>query len=160
MLHQEDSVTAPPITKSPQLLDDHEDGGDDRERIRSSWVQKVINLEESKAQIIYALPVIFTNLFIYCIPLTSVMFASHLGQLELAGATLANSWATVTGVTFMIGLSGALETLCGQGFGAENYRMLGLHLLHCLISLRYIHLHLLVLHRIRSPTFFFFFFFC
>ncbi|KAH0903818.1 LOW QUALITY PROTEIN: hypothetical protein HID58_043321 [Brassica napus] len=129
-----DSVTAPPITKSPQLLDDHEDGGDDRERIRSSWVQKVINLEESKAQIIYALPVIFTNLFIYCIPLTSVMFASHLGQLELAGATLANSWATVTGVTFMIGLSGALETLCGQGFGAENYRMLGLHLLHCLIN--------------------------
>ncbi|CAN6918367.1 unnamed protein product [Brassica oleracea] len=116
MLHQEDSVTAPPITKSPQLLDDHEDGGDDRERIRSSWVQKVINLlEEFKAQIIYALPVIFTNLFIYCIPLTSVMFTSHLGQLELAGATLANSWATVTGVTFMIGLSGALETLCGQG---------------------------------------------
>lgn len=102
MLHQEDSVTDPPITKSPQLLDDHEDGGDDGERIRSSWVQKVINLEESKAQIIYALPVIFTNLFIYCIPLTSVMFASHLGQLELAGATLANSWATVTGVTFMV----------------------------------------------------------
>lgn len=103
MLHQEDSVTAPPITKSPQLLDDHEDGGDDRERIRSSWVQKVINLlEEFKAQIIYALPVIFTNLFIYCIPLTSVMFASHLGQLELAGATLANSWATVTGVTSMV----------------------------------------------------------
>ncbi|RID79941.1 hypothetical protein BRARA_A02640 [Brassica rapa] len=136
MLHQEDSVTDPPITKSPQLLDDHEDGGDDGERIRSSWVQKVINLEESKAQIIYALPVIFTNLFIYCIPLTSVMFASHLGQLELAGATLANSWATVTGVTFMIGLSGALETLCGQGFGAKNYRMLGLHLQSsCIVSL-------------------------
>lgn len=102
MLDQEDSVTVPPITKSLQLLDDHEDGRDDKERIRSSWVQKVIDLEESKAQIVYALPVIFTNLFIYCIPLTSVMFASHLGQLELAGATLANSWATVTGVTFMV----------------------------------------------------------
>ncbi|KAL0718888.1 hypothetical protein Bca4012_068211 [Brassica carinata] len=136
MIHQEDSVTAPPITKSPQLLDEHEDGGDDRERKRSSWVQKVIDVEESKAQIIYALPVIFTNLFIYCIPLTSVMFASHLGQIELAGATLANSWATVTGVTFMIGLSGSLETLCGQGFGAKNYRMLGLHLQSsCIVSL-------------------------
>ncbi|GMN75652.1 hypothetical protein TIFTF001_056639, partial [Ficus carica] len=56
------------------------------------------------------------------------MFAGHLGQLELAGATLANSWATVTGFAFMVGLSGAIETLCGQGFGAKLYNILGIHL--------------------------------
>ncbi|CAF2106460.1 unnamed protein product [Brassica napus] len=79
---------------------------------------------------------IFTNLFFYCIPLTSVMLASHLGQLELAAATLANSWTTVTGFAFMVGLSGALETLCGQGFGAKSYRMLGIHLQSsCIVSL-------------------------
>ncbi|KAL0718887.1 hypothetical protein Bca4012_068210 [Brassica carinata] len=126
-----------PTNTSTTLLDDHEGGGDDvGGRRSSSWVQKVIDVEESKAQIIYALPMIFTNLFIYCIPLTSVMFASHLGQLELAGATLANSWATVTGFAFMTGLSGALETLCGQGFGAKTYRMLGIHLQSsCIVSL-------------------------
>ncbi|KFK39649.1 hypothetical protein AALP_AA3G271200 [Arabis alpina] len=125
---------ADPMTTSSPLLDDH--GGDDRGRRRSSWLQKLIDVEESKAQIIYALPMIFTNVFYYGIPLTSVMFASHLGQLELAGATLANSWATVTGFAVMMGLSGALETLCGQDFGAKSYRMLGIHLQSsCIVSL-------------------------
>ncbi|XP_010466699.1 PREDICTED: protein DETOXIFICATION 18 isoform X2 [Camelina sativa] len=114
--------------------DDHEgEGGRGKS---STYVQKMIDVEEAKSQIIYSLPMIFTNVFYYCIPLTSVMFASHLGQLELAGATLANSWATVTGFAFMTGLSGALETLCGQGFGAKNYRMLGIHLQSsCIVSL-------------------------
>lgn len=93
---------ADPITKSSPLLDGHEGRRDDRERRRSSWLQKAIDVEESKAQILYSLPMILTYLFIYCIPITSVMFASHLGQLELAGATLANSWATVTGFAFMV----------------------------------------------------------
>ncbi|CAH2052919.1 unnamed protein product [Thlaspi arvense] len=128
---------ANPITSSSQLLDYHEI--DDRGKVkRSSWVQKVIDMEETKAQIIYSLPMIFTNLFLYCIPLSSVMFASHLGQLELAGATLAHSWATVTGFAFMTGLSGAFETLCGQGFGAKSYRMLGVHLQSsCIVSLAF-----------------------
>ena len=101
MLRQEDPM-ADRINTATPLLTDHEGGGNDRGRRSSSWVQKLIDVEESKAQIIYSLPMIFTNLFIYCIPLTSVMFASHLGQLELAGATLANSWATVTGFAFMV----------------------------------------------------------
>ncbi|KAL1224831.1 Protein DETOXIFICATION 19 [Cardamine amara subsp. amara] len=116
---------------------DHEGGEDDNGRSKSStWVQKLVDVKETKAQIIYSLPMILTNLFYYCIPLTSVMFASQLGQLELAGATLASSWATVTGFALMIGLSGALETLCGQGFGAKNYKMLGIHLQSsCIVSL-------------------------
>ncbi|KNA25368.1 hypothetical protein SOVF_007220 [Spinacia oleracea] len=67
--------------------------------------------------------------------MVSVMFAGHLGQLQLAGSTLANSWAIVTGFAFMVGLSGALETLCGQGFGANMHKMLGIYLqASCLIS--------------------------
>ncbi|KAM7252161.1 hypothetical protein ACFE04_024044 [Oxalis oulophora] len=85
---------------------------------------------------------ILTNVAYYSIPLVSVMFAGHLGSIQLAGATLANSWATVTGYAFMvyvnpspIGLSGALETLCGQGFGAKLYNNLGLYLQSsCIIS--------------------------
>ncbi|XP_010466701.1 PREDICTED: protein DETOXIFICATION 19-like [Camelina sativa] len=128
---------ADPTTLSPLLDEYHEGEGDDRvSRRTTTWVEKLVDVEETKAQIIYSLPMIFTNLFYYCIPLTSVMFSSHLGQLELAGATLANSFATVSGYAFMIGLSGALETLCGQGFGAKNYRMLGIHLQSsCIVSL-------------------------
>ncbi|KAK1405130.1 MATE efflux family protein ALF5 [Heracleum sosnowskyi] len=57
-------------------------------------------------------------------------------QLQLASSNLANSWATVTGFSFMVGLSGALETLCGQGYGAKMYRMLGIYLqASCIISI-------------------------
>ncbi|KAG7583090.1 Multi antimicrobial extrusion protein [Arabidopsis suecica] len=127
---------ADPATSSP-LLDNQEGGEDERGRRGSSTlVQKLIDVEEAKAQMIYSLPMILTNVFYYCIPITSVMFASHLGQLELASATLANSWATVSGFAFMVGLSGSLETLCGQGFGAKRYRMLGIHLqTSCIVSL-------------------------
>ncbi|KAK4779325.1 hypothetical protein SAY86_006853 [Trapa natans] len=78
---------------------------------------------------------ILVSVFYYSIRLFSVMLAGHLGELELAGATLANSWTSVTGIAFLAGLSGALETLCGQAFGAKLYRTLGIHLqASCIIS--------------------------
>ncbi|KAL9346068.1 hypothetical protein Peur_060921 [Populus x canadensis] len=92
------------------------------------WWIKLLDVEEGKDQVLFSLPMILTNAFYYLITLVSVMFAGHLGQLELAGATLGNSWCTT-------GLSGALETLCGQGFGAKLYRTLGIHLqASCIIS--------------------------
>ncbi|KAK3198546.1 hypothetical protein Dsin_021961 [Dipteronia sinensis] len=100
------------------------------------WWKKVLDLEEAKTQVLFSLPMILTNVFYYAIPLVSVMFSGHLGHLELAGATLANSWAAITGFALMTGISGALETLCGQGFGAKEYRMLGIYLqASCIISL-------------------------
>ncbi|KAK9077880.1 hypothetical protein SSX86_006218 [Deinandra increscens subsp. villosa] len=98
--------------------------------------KKVVDREEAKIQILFSLPMILTNVAYYAIPLTAVMFAGHLGEVELAASNLANSWATVTGFSFMVGLSGALETLCGQGFGAKLHRMLGIYLQSsCLISI-------------------------
>ncbi|XP_073364152.1 protein DETOXIFICATION 19-like isoform X1 [Aegilops tauschii subsp. strangulata] len=76
---------------------------------------------------------VLTNMSYYGIPLVSVMFSGHLGNVRLAGATLGNSWATVTGYAFVTGMSGALETLCGQAYGAQLYRMLGLYLQSSLI---------------------------
>lgn len=109
--------------------------GESRIEEEKRWWEKVLDLEEAKKQLIFSLPMILTNVCFYMIPLISVMFAGHLGELQLAGATLANSWTTVTGLSFMIGLSGALETLCGQGFGAQLYSMLGIYLQSsCIIS--------------------------
>ncbi|XP_011098287.1 protein DETOXIFICATION 18-like [Sesamum indicum] len=103
---------------------------------KDGWLNKVIDVEEAKDQILFALPMILTNVSYYCIPLVSVMFAGHLGELQLAGSNLANSWAAVSGFALMVGLSGALETLCGQGFGAKLYRMLGVYLqASCIITI-------------------------
>ncbi|KAA3453056.1 protein DETOXIFICATION 18-like [Gossypium australe] len=108
---------------------------DDNNDEDGRWWKNVLDLEEAKKQVLFSLPMIVTNVVYFSITLVSVMFAGHLGELQLAGATLANSWATVTGFAFMTGLSGALETLCGQGFGAKIYRILGIYLQSsCIIS--------------------------
>ncbi|KAI8552536.1 hypothetical protein RHMOL_Rhmol06G0274700 [Rhododendron molle] len=115
--------------------DRHEEEGAAGERKDGCW-KKVLDLEEAKNQALYSLPMILANVSYYMIPVVSVMFAGHLGDLELAGSNLANSWANVTGFAFMIGLSGALETLCGQGYGAKLYRLMGIYLqASCIISL-------------------------
>ncbi|KAM7250013.1 hypothetical protein ACFE04_021896 [Oxalis oulophora] len=132
------------------IVDDHDDGDGDGiykplfdgtqhrdlngEETNNSR-RTLLDVEEAKSQICFSFPMILTNVFYYSITLVSVMFAGHLGSLQLAGATLANSWATVTGFAFMTGLSGALETLCGQAFGAKLYRTLGIYLQSsCIIS--------------------------
>ncbi|XP_047164731.1 protein DETOXIFICATION 19-like isoform X3 [Vigna umbellata] len=100
------------------------------------WWNRVLDMEEAKHQLLFSLPMILTNMFYYLITSVSVMLVGHLGELQLAGATLANSWFNVTGSAVMVGLSGALETLCGQGFGAKEYQVLGIYLqASCIISL-------------------------
>uniref|UniRef100_A0A2P2MA72 MATE efflux family protein LAL5-like isoform X1 n=1 Tax=Rhizophora mucronata TaxID=61149 RepID=A0A2P2MA72_RHIMU len=73
---------------------------------RGGWwernTRKVLDGEEAKTQILFALPMIFTNAFYYLVTLVSVMFAGHLGQLQLAGANLANAWYFATGVSLMV----------------------------------------------------------
>ncbi|XP_038903838.1 protein DETOXIFICATION 18-like [Benincasa hispida] len=99
------------------------------------WWKRVLEMEEAKLQLLFSLPLILTNVFYYLITLVSVMFAGHLGELELAAATLANTLASVTGFAFMTGLSGSLETLCGQAFGRKFYEKMGLYLQgSCILS--------------------------
>nr|XP_011461817.1 PREDICTED: MATE efflux family protein LAL5-like isoform X1 [Fragaria vesca subsp. vesca] len=103
---------------------------------KGRWWKKILDIEETKKQVLFLLPAILTNVLYSFIIIVSVMFAGHLGELQLAGATLAKSWANITGFAFMVGLSGALETHCGQGFGAKSYRLLGIYLqASCIISL-------------------------
>ncbi|KAF8663836.1 hypothetical protein HU200_055170 [Digitaria exilis] len=119
---------------SVPLLGSHaaDDGHQERRR-RPSWLGRVVDTEEAWAQLRFSAPMILMNMFYYGIPLVSVMFSGHLGDVQLAGATLANSWVTVTGYAFVIGLSGGLETLCGQAYGAGLYIRLGLYLQSSLI---------------------------
>ncbi|XP_030931397.1 protein DETOXIFICATION 19-like [Quercus lobata] len=113
----------------------HNEEEEEEEETNRGCCKNVLDVVEAKTQLLFSLPMILTNVFCYLITLISVMFAGHLGELELAGATLANSWAVVTGLAVMIGLSGSLETLCGQGFGAKVYRLLGIYLqASCIIS--------------------------
>ncbi|CAH9093623.1 unnamed protein product [Cuscuta epithymum] len=73
-------------------------------------------------------PAIFSRIASYSMFVITQAFAGHLGDLELAAMSIASN--VVLGFDFglMLGMASALETLCGQAFGAKKYSMLGIYL--------------------------------
>jgi MATE family multidrug resistance protein len=90
---------------------------------------------ELSKQVWLAGPMVCVNVLQYSLTLVSVMFVGHLGELELAGAALATSFAAVSGLALMLGMASALETLCGQAFGAKQYHMLGIYVQRAMVVL-------------------------
>ncbi|XP_024368330.1 protein DETOXIFICATION 17 [Physcomitrium patens] len=83
---------------------------------------------EVQKQVYIAAPMVCVSLLQYLLTVVSVMFVGHLGELQLASASIASSFSNVTGTTLLIGMASALETLCGQAYGAKQYHMLGIHM--------------------------------
>ncbi|XAR51196.1 hypothetical protein NMG60_11005753 [Bertholletia excelsa] len=84
-------------------------------------------LAEVKKQLVLAGPIVSVNILLYCLQVISVMFVGHLGELPLAGASMATSFAAVTGFSLLTGMASALDTFCGQSYGAKQYHMLGIY---------------------------------
>ncbi|KAJ7559509.1 hypothetical protein O6H91_04G088500 [Diphasiastrum complanatum] len=78
---------------------------------------------------------ICVNLLWYSLTVVSIMFVGHFGALALSSSSLANSIASVTGTSLLMGMASALETLCGQAYGAKQYRMLGIFLQRAILVL-------------------------
>ncbi|KAF3492697.1 hypothetical protein DY000_02053914 [Brassica cretica] len=71
-------------------------------------------------------PMVVVNISQTLLQATSTMIVGHKSEISLAGIALASSIANVTGFSLLSGLASALETLCGQAFGARQYEKLGL----------------------------------
>ncbi|XP_058727678.1 protein DETOXIFICATION 16-like [Vicia villosa] len=84
-------------------------------------------IEEVKKQLWLSGPLICVSFLNFAIDLISVMFVGHLGELPLSAASMATSFATLTGFSLLMGMASALDTLCGQSYGAKQYHMLGIH---------------------------------
>ncbi|KAL9681430.1 hypothetical protein QQ045_013213 [Rhodiola kirilowii] len=83
---------------------------------------------ESKRLWKIAGPAICTSICQYSLGALTQTFVGHVGDLELAAVSVANS--VVAGLAFgvMLGMGSATETLCGQAFGARRMRMLGIYM--------------------------------
>ncbi|XP_020409731.1 protein DETOXIFICATION 16 isoform X3 [Prunus persica] len=92
-------------------------------------------VEEAKLQLWLAGPLIAVSLLQYSLQVTSVMYVGHLGELALSSASMASSFASVTGFSVLLGMGSALETLCGQAYGAKQYNMLGVHMQRAMLTL-------------------------
>ncbi|KAK6115407.1 hypothetical protein DH2020_007676 [Rehmannia glutinosa] len=73
-------------------------------------------------------PAILTYIFQYSLGALTQTFAGQVGELELAAVSVENS--VIAGLAFgvMLGMGSALETLCGQAYGAGQIRMLGIYM--------------------------------
>ncbi|XP_027127602.1 protein DETOXIFICATION 40 [Coffea arabica] len=75
-----------------------------------------------------AAPAVIVYMINYLMSMSTQIFSGHLGNLELAAASLGNSGIQIFAYGLMLGMGSAVETLCGQAFGAKKYEMLGIYL--------------------------------
>ncbi|XP_057524190.1 protein DETOXIFICATION 12-like isoform X1 [Amaranthus tricolor] len=80
-------------------------------------------------------PMIAVMMSQYMIQVVTLMMVGHLGNLYLASTSLAVSLAAVTGFSLMVGMSGGLETISGQAYGAKQYMKVGTQTYTAIFSL-------------------------
>nr|GMC81450.1 protein DETOXIFICATION 40-like [Ipomoea batatas] len=73
-------------------------------------------------------PAVMVYLINNSMSLSTRIFSGQLGNLQLAAASLGNQGIQLFAYGLMLGMGSAVETLCGQAFGAQRYDMLGVYL--------------------------------
>ncbi|TVU25993.1 hypothetical protein EJB05_28517 [Eragrostis curvula] len=73
-------------------------------------------------------PAIFTRTATYSLNVIMQAFAGHLGDLELASVSFACTVLVGFIYGLLLGMASALETLCGQAYGAKKFHMMGVYM--------------------------------
>ncbi|KAL5079005.1 hypothetical protein RYX36_007426 [Vicia faba] len=132
--------------KVPLLLHNEEE----EEEQQQTLTRKVL-IESKKLWHIVG-PAIFSRIASYSMLVITQIFAGHLGDLELAAISIANN--VIVGFDFglLLGMASALETLCGQAFGAKQYHMLGVYMQRSWIVLFICCIFLLPIYLFATPV--------
>ncbi|KAJ8446770.1 hypothetical protein Cgig2_000781 [Carnegiea gigantea] len=69
---------------------------------------------------------IVVSIFNYMLSFVTLMFTGHLGASELAGASLASVGIQGLAYGIMLGMASAVQTVCGQAYGAKKYSSMGI----------------------------------
>ncbi|KAL0299548.1 UNVERIFIED_CONTAM: protein DETOXIFICATION 35 [Sesamum radiatum] len=80
-------------------------------------------------------PIAFQIVCQYGTTSVATIFVGHLGDVELSAFSIATSVIGTFAFGFMLGMGSALETLCGQAFGAGQVHMLGVYMQRSIIIL-------------------------
>ncbi|XP_044468969.1 protein DETOXIFICATION 49-like [Mangifera indica] len=122
----EPNTSAPLIDKTPQKLKLRPSDEQTQKKPQKTHLSLAIQEAISIAKI--ALPVILTGFLLYSRSMISMLFLGRLGELALAGGSLAVGFANITGYSILSGLAMGMEPICGQAFGAKKHTLLGLTL--------------------------------
>ncbi|KAF2291880.1 hypothetical protein GH714_035976 [Hevea brasiliensis] len=69
---------------------------------------------------------IIVSIFNFMLSFVTQMFCGHLGAVELAGASIANVGIQGLAYGIMLGMASAVQTVCGQAYGAKQYSAMGI----------------------------------
>lgn len=89
--------------QSPLILSNergHEFDGETSQR--QSICSRANVIEEATKQLWLAGPLIAVSLLQYCLQVISIMFVGHLGELALSSASIASSFASVSGFSVLV----------------------------------------------------------
>ncbi|GMN38679.1 hypothetical protein TIFTF001_007917 [Ficus carica] len=89
-------------------------------------IRNGVVVQEMKQLGYIAGPMVVVNLSQYFLQIISIMMVGHLGKLSLSSTAIAISFCAVSGFSLLYGMASALDILCGQAFGAKQYRKLGI----------------------------------
>ncbi|KAH6789237.1 MATE efflux family protein [Perilla frutescens var. frutescens] len=118
---------------APSAFLPHGDGGDSPP-VETFEDAKALFLVESVKLWSIAAPIAFNILCNYGINSFTSIFVGHIGNLELSGVAISLSVIANLSFGFLLGMASALETLCGQAYGAGEINMLGVYMQRsCLI---------------------------
>ncbi|XP_010548775.1 PREDICTED: protein DETOXIFICATION 48-like [Tarenaya hassleriana] len=99
------------------------------------WPTFLEGMEEVKEIGKISGPTAVTGLLMYSRSMISMLFLGYLGELELAGGSLAIGFANITGYSVISGLAMGMEPICGQAYGANQMKLLGLTLQRTILLL-------------------------
>ncbi|KFK32791.1 hypothetical protein AALP_AA6G288700 [Arabis alpina] len=111
---------------------------------------KEFNVEAKKLWYL-AGPAIFTSVTQYSLGAVTQIFAGHVSTRALAAVSVENSVIAGFSYGIMFGMGSALETLCGQAFGAGKLSMLGVYLQRSWVILNVTALILSLLYIFAAP---------
>ncbi|KAI4308152.1 hypothetical protein L6164_031256 [Bauhinia variegata] len=102
-----------------ELLENREAG------FRVQWWAQVIAWE-SRQLCFLSWAAIAAAILNYMLTSVTLMFAGHLGDTELAGASLACLGLQGLSYGVMIGMASAVQSVCGQAYGAKRYSVMSI----------------------------------
>ncbi|KAM0021738.1 putative multi antimicrobial extrusion protein [Helianthus debilis subsp. tardiflorus] len=82
-----------------------------------------------------AAPAVIVYLLNNTMSISTRIYSGQLGNMELAAASLGSQGIQLFAYGLLLGMGSAVETLCGQAFGAQKYDMLGVYLQRSVIVL-------------------------
>ncbi|KAG6692856.1 hypothetical protein I3842_10G135300 [Carya illinoinensis] len=106
---------------------------------------------ETKKLWVVAGPAIVTRFTTFGINVISQAFIGHIGAAELAAYSFVYTVLLRFSSGVLLGMASALETLCGQAYGAKQYNMLGVYLQRSWIVLFFTSIFLLPLLIFTTP---------